>query len=761
MKPKFTSIKNRILFPTLLTLTLATAGVHAATGIWIGGGGDGFWDATANTEWTGVSGSAWDDTNGPNNIAVFNSGNANPGTSGVPVTNGIIWNASGGISFGSVKMDGTNPFLNVTVAGTTSQLFANLTGTAGFTKTGPGQLFLISTVKGITGGFTVNQGLLRLDLNAVATASGVANSSNFLTLSGSSLEVFGQNSAGVSSQTLDVFTLNTGGSRIIINPNNASATTTLTLKDWTRTSGTNSSIYVDFTAANGTKILNLTGTIPVLTNSLIGSYATIRDTTGYGFATLDGSNNVVRYTGATTVASALGADTDANTNYKTTAGGALFNGTATTQTLNSLEINGNFTVAGNNAATYVLNSGGLLFSYSSGFPGYKADMTLTSATSELQVSVLPYNDSWSSASIRGVVDNGGTSVSLIKAGTGGLSMGTGAFTYTGDTIVNQGILDNIANIPSGAGKGNLVVNSQGIVALGLGATGTRTINGLSNTTLGGGTVNNQKYTSTAATAFLDLGNNNATAIFSGVISGNFSIIKSGTGTQTFSGNNTYTGATTVSAGTLSLVGGSQTSPITVNSGATLGFEVGSPTTSSSTVTFDATSKVSVTGTPAAVTLMTASSISGTPVLDPAIPGFTLQITATELKLVSGGASPYGTWAASYLPTDVSNPAGDNDNDGLVNQQEFAYGLNPTSGASVNPIIVQLNKTAGTFSYQRRAGTGLTYKILKSATLAAGSWVEDAGAVQVVIPSGENENVVVTLSGAPLTGDKLFVRVAAE
>jgi autotransporter-associated beta strand protein len=233
------------------------------------------------------------------------------------------------------------------------------------------------------------------------------------------------------------------------------------------------------------------------------------------------------------------------------------------------------------------------------------------------------------------------------------------------------------------------------------------------------------------------------------------------GTVVFTGANTYTGATTVSAGTLSLVGGSQTSPITVNSGATLGFEVGSPTTSSSTVTFDATSKVSVTGTPAAVTLMTASSISGTPVLDPAIPGFTLQITATELKLVSGGASPYGTWAASYLPTDVSNPAGDNDNDGLVNQQEFAYGLNPTSGASVNPIIVQLNKTAGTFSYQRRAGTGLTYKILKSATLAAGSWVEDAGAVQVVIPSGENENVVVTLSGAPLTGDKLFVRVAAE
>jgi len=126
-------------------------------------------------------------------------------------------------------------------------------------------------------------------------------------------------------------------------------------------------------------------------------------------------------------------------------------------------------------------------------------------------------------------------------------------------------------------------------------------------------------------------------------------------------------------------------------------------------------------------------------------------------------TPYTDWAASFLPADVSNPAGDNDNDGLTNQQEFAFALNPVNGSSVSPILVQLDKTTGTFTYQRRAGTGLTYRILTSTTLAADSWTEDAAATlgQVATPGGSNETVVVTLSGAPFTALKLFVRVAAE
>jgi hypothetical protein len=135
-----------------------------------------------------------------------------------------------------------------------------------------------------------------------------------------------------------------------------------------------------------------------------------------------------------------------------------------------------------------------------------------------------------------------------------------------------------------------------------------------------------------------------------------------------------------------------------------------------------------------------------------------------LTVLTGAVSPYTTWANSFLPgNNVSNPAGDNDNDGFVNQQEFAFGLSPISGSSVNPILVQVNKTTGQFSYQRLAASGLAYKILTSTTLATGSWTEDLTASQIAgaTDGNGNQTVVVTLTGAPLAASKLFVRVAAN
>ena len=79
---------------------------------------------------------------------------------------------------------------------------------------------------------------------------------------------------------------------------------------------------------------------------------------------------------------------------------------------------------------------------------------------------------------------------------------------------------------------------------------------------------------------------------------------------------------------------------------------------------------------------------------------------------------YNTWGAPYGLT-IGSEGGDLDGDGLTNQQEYAFGLIPNSGSSVNPILVQLSKSAGTFTYQRRKPslTGLTsYKILTSTDL---------------------------------------------
>lgn len=138
-----------------------------------------------------------------------------------------------------------------------------------------------------------------------------------------------------------------------------------------------------------------------------------------------------------------------------------------------------------------------------------------------------------------------------------------------------------------------------------------------------------------------------------------------------------------------------------------------------------------------------------------------QVAAAAL---TGSAIPpvsdYTTWADSYLPgNDLSNPAGDNDGDGLVNQEEYAFGLNPTSGSSVNPITAQLSGSA--FSYTRREGSSLAYPVYYSTNLA--TWTEDFAATQTpgALASGVR-TVNVTLSGAaaPVNG-KLFVRVGAE
>ena len=168
----------------------------------------------------------------------------------------------------------------------------------------------------------------------------------------------------------------------------------------------------------------------------------------------------------------------------------------------------------------------------------------------------------SADTLSGVISNGG----LTKAGIGTLTLsGTGANTYTGLTTVGAGGL-TLSKTSVNAIAGNVVVNGTGTLTLGAAdqiintsnvevaagtlalATFTDTVNGVK---LTGGTITGSAggiLTSTTAYDFQSSGS------VTGSLAGTAGANKTTAGTVTFTGGNanTYTGLTTVSAGTLSL-----------------------------------------------------------------------------------------------------------------------------------------------------------------------------------------------------------------
>ena len=125
----------------------------------------------------------------------------------------------------------------------------------------------------------------------------------------------------------------------------------------------------------------------------------------------------------------------------------------------------------------------------------------------------------------------------------------------------------------------------------------------------------------------------------------------------------------------------------------------------------------------------------------------------------GASSPYDTWKAGTFANAFTDtdPTHDPDGDGLTNFQEFAFGLDPTTGASVNPVTPLVGTQ---FTYTRYATSGLDYTVEYStnlqgwdtaATTDDGGSTPDANGVQIV---------TVTVTNAPVDG-KLFVRVKAQ
>jgi len=172
--------------------------------------------------------------------------------------------------------------------------------------------------------------------------------------------------------------------------------------------------------------------------------------------------------------------------------------------------------------------------------------------------------------INGVIANGvgTTTANLLTINSNGTTILSGNNTYTGITTVNAGTLRlaKTAALYNGTvaswTAANMTVNNGGTLALNVGGTGEFSTGNVTTllTNLGGlgGAVNNNGLRSGSVIGFDTtnaVGNFTIADIIAnstGTGGGSIGLNKLGSGTLILTGNNTYTGATTISAGTLSI-----------------------------------------------------------------------------------------------------------------------------------------------------------------------------------------------------------------
>ncbi|MGQ3050358.1 MAG: DUF4347 domain-containing protein [Roseateles sp.] len=454
--------------------------------------------------------------------------------SGISITSGTI-------ALGSHTLTLTNG------TGDTATLSTTISGTGGITKAGAGTVTLSNASNSATGATTVSAGTLTVTGgNAIASGSAVTVAGG-ATLALSANEAFG-NLSGAGAITLGSSTL----------------TTTLTA-DTTFSGGISGTggLSVNQTGA-ATFALTLSGT-----NTYTGATTTLN----YGWLRLDGDNAVsssssLRFNGNSRV-----------TLLSDQTVGSLSSASATA----GLDL-GSFTVSagGDNTSTSVagvISGTGGLVKLGSGTLTLSGSNTYTGSTTA-SAGTLSLSSGTALANSSAVTVSSGATLDVAASETIGSLAGAGTVTLGANTLTAGG--DNTSTTFSGdlSGTGGLTKAGSGTLTL----SGTNTYTGATTlsaggiTVTGGSAVDDSSAVTVASGATLTLagggetvgslagagnvslaytltsGGDNTSTTFSGVIasSNTSGIVKTGSGTLTLSGSNTYTGSTTVSAGTLSV-----------------------------------------------------------------------------------------------------------------------------------------------------------------------------------------------------------------
>lgn len=424
----------------------------------------------------------------------------------------------------------------------------------------------------------------------------------------------------------------------------------------------------------------------------------------------------------------------------------------------------------------------------SAYIGASATNTFTAASYAMKGGTLEMSNMRLGLSIGPIVSNldqsGGTiNVKQLDLGSI-LTTGTGNYTMTGGT-------------------------------LNIGSAGITTTSNLYAISIANGTIGATAEWSTyldmtlAGPATFDSGVNKIS--LNGMLTGTGGITKKGGGTLVLAGLNDYTGATTVSAGTLAGSGTGADSVLSVASGASiepgipggLGMNIGFFSSGSATFAsgsslkleidstldgidqFSASGALTITGAnlvlneigsgtlPPSTTFVIAdsqSSITGTFAGHPngstmTVGGntFTIHYTTSQVTLTTGAASAYATWASSNgLDGSLGKEDGfnsDPENDGIANGLEWILGGNPLASASSPLISITGSATTGlTLNFTREeASIGNADLILQWDADFDGNWTE----VAITQAGGTYANGVVVTVNEAATPDAVTVRIPAS
>jgi autotransporter-associated beta strand protein len=460
-----------------------------------------------------------------------------------------------------------------------SEYAGNINGSGSLTKLGAGTLRLLGN-NSYTGGTTISQGLLQLG-NLTGTAGYI--SGNVTNNAGLEFVHTSNTFGGVISGSGYV-TKSGSGTLVLTGNNTYSGGTTIMGGVLIVGSGTTGSIVGNVTN-NSTLAFNRTDNI-----SFAGLISGTGGLTKMGSNTLTLTGNNT-YTGVTTIHSGgtlqigNGGTTGSIAGNIANTGAVVFNRSNNNTFAGAISGQGSLTKMGSNTLTLTganthtggtTLSGGTLQIGNGGTTG-----SITGSIANAGAVVFNRSDN---STFAGAISGSG---SLTKLGAGTLTL-SGANTHTGGTTIAAGTLEiglygsiqgdiyNNSTLAFNAqntygttyvdgaisGSGNLVKSGGGSGSSKVVLTGTNTYTGGTTITTGTLQIGNG---GTTGSIVGDVVNNGTLAFgrsddtsFAGIISGSGGVTKSGAGTLTITGNNTYTGITNIQGGTLQIGNGGTT-----------------------------------------------------------------------------------------------------------------------------------------------------------------------------------------------------------